>query len=184
MKCIRNSSRHSASICINVVLLSMTCYFCQNKVIYLGTTKLGLFVYKYSAKYLNWKKFLLVMLSIIGLTCLRRWHFPCCDLSLRHLDFKMEVFGAESTHVICPRAFTGILRSPYELRPVSVSHRAEALRRSDGRRPMYMSLWNILIFADTRTMNPMSGDRRAITVRWSSDLFTISIRFLPGPDVG
>ena len=34
----------------------MTCYFCQNKVIYLGTTKLGLFVYKYSAKYLNWKK--------------------------------------------------------------------------------------------------------------------------------
>ena len=90
---------------------------------------------------------------------------PCCDLSLRHLDFKMEVFGAESTHVICPRAFTVILRSPNELRPVSVSHRAEALRQSDGRRPMYMSLGNTFSFADTRSINPMSGDRRAIPVR-------------------
>ncbi|KAH3807649.1 hypothetical protein DPMN_135997 [Dreissena polymorpha] len=35
---------------------------------------------------------------------------------------------------------------------------------------------------DTRTMNPMSGARWAITVRCSSDLFSISTRFLPGPD--
>ncbi|KAH3849282.1 hypothetical protein DPMN_091678 [Dreissena polymorpha] len=50
-----------------------------------------------------------------------------------------------------------------ELRPASVSHRSEALRQSDGHRPMYMSLGNTLTLADTRTMNPMSGDRRAIT---------------------
>ncbi|KAH3871095.1 hypothetical protein DPMN_034289 [Dreissena polymorpha] len=77
----------------------------------------------------------------------------------------MEVFGAESTHAICPRALTGIFRSQYELRPVSVSHRAEALRQSDDRWPMYLSMGNTLIFADTRTMNRMSGDRLAITVR-------------------
>ncbi|KAH3710725.1 hypothetical protein DPMN_070218 [Dreissena polymorpha] len=35
---------------------------------------------------------------------------------------------------------------------------------------------------DARTMNPMSGARQAITVRRSSDLFSISTRFLPGPD--
>ncbi|KAH3814442.1 hypothetical protein DPMN_142941 [Dreissena polymorpha] len=50
-------------------------------------------------------------------------------------------------------------------RPASVGHRAEALRQSDGRRPMYMPLGNTFTFADTRSMNPMSGDRRAIPVR-------------------
>ena len=52
-----------------------------------------------------------------------------------------------------------------EHRPASVGHRAEALRQSDGRRPMYMPLGNTFTFADTRSMNPMPGDRWAIPVR-------------------
>ncbi|KAH3717261.1 hypothetical protein DPMN_060043 [Dreissena polymorpha] len=52
-----------------------------------------------------------------------------------------------------------------ELRPASVSYCAEDIQQSDGRRPMYMSLLNTLIFADTRTMNPMSGSRQSITGR-------------------
>ncbi|KAH3826739.1 hypothetical protein DPMN_128649 [Dreissena polymorpha] len=50
-------------------------------------------------------------------------------------------------------------------RASSVVHRAEALRQSDGRRPMYMPLGNTFTFANTRSINPMSGDRRAIPVR-------------------
>ncbi|KAH3775550.1 hypothetical protein DPMN_176955 [Dreissena polymorpha] len=49
--------------------------------------------------------------------------------------------------------------------PAFVGHRAEALRQSDGRRLMYMPLGNTFTFADTPSMNPMSGDRRAIPVR-------------------
>ncbi|KAH3864969.1 hypothetical protein DPMN_028002 [Dreissena polymorpha] len=49
-----------------------------------------------------------------------------------------------------------------KLRPASVSHRAEALRPSDGRRLMYISLGNTSIFADTRTMNQLSGVDRLI----------------------
>ncbi|KAH3775935.1 hypothetical protein DPMN_177345 [Dreissena polymorpha] len=53
-----------------------------------------------------------------------------------------------------------------ELCPASFSHRAEALRPSGGRRPMYMSLGNALIFADTRTINPRQND--PVSVRSSA----------------
>ncbi|KAH3812111.1 hypothetical protein DPMN_140534 [Dreissena polymorpha] len=52
-----------------------------------------------------------------------------------------------------------------ELRPAFVSHHAEALQPSDDLRPMFLSLGNTLIFADTRTIDSMSSDRRAITGR-------------------
>ncbi|KAH3864922.1 hypothetical protein DPMN_027955 [Dreissena polymorpha] len=64
-----------------------------------------------------------------------------------------------------------------KLRPASVSHRVEGFRPPDGRRPMYISLGNTSIFADTRTMNQMSGVDRPICFRFQFDS-------IPGPTSG
>ncbi|KAH3845227.1 hypothetical protein DPMN_087502 [Dreissena polymorpha] len=126
------------------------------------------------------------MLSIIGLIqliyCLRRLQMPYCDLSLWHLDFKMEAGGI--WRGIYPRALsTCINRNP------SVSRRAPsgvrqsscggppAIRRSPA--DVYVP-WKYLDFCRyTYTKSDVwrsPADNRALIVRSFFDLNSIHSR--------
>ncbi|KAH3699583.1 hypothetical protein DPMN_074541 [Dreissena polymorpha] len=69
---------------------------------------------------------------------------------------------------------------PNERRPASVGHRAEALRQSDGRRPMYMPLGSTFTFfrytLNESDVGRSPGDTRALIVRSCFDLNSIPSR--------